>query len=361
MGRMAAILCLVVASLIGAQSVVSQEASIRNSPAEQSFRPWTAVGFSLKAPRYDNTPDIARHAAFSRILARLLDDTFREVPQACILKLSSISFPDLRLLLEVAGSSGRGFLKGCLEKIEDILKRRHFDESAFRAAAREAAQAYRIVQLETGNVSGLGKASRWPSRVRLVAEHALRRLYSDDPALHPLLSGDQLAAESNNYDAFLAWLADQRSANQLGFFPINASEAEELARWGFALSVQSIRPIPRPLNIGRFGKLHVRANIGARSVVLVRCNTALGRDCSQQLRRLFCSKTEKQIRADTPTKSDSSSSEFKCMTIDVFSLPGWIAAESDDEHAVRWLAEELVAQRLGATELVEYVVLVTTE
>jgi hypothetical protein len=340
---------------------LSQESSVRNSVGGQSFRPWVAVGFSLKAPHYDNTLDVARHAAFSRILVQLLDDTFREVAQGCHLKLSSISFPDLRLSLEAAGSSKREVLKGCLEKIEDILKRRHFDQSAFRAAGREAAQAYRIVQLETGDVSGLGKPSLWPSRVRLVAEHALRRLYADDPALQPLLSGDRLAAEGNDHDAFVAWLADQRGSNRLGFFPILAGQAEELGRWGFALSVQSIRPIPRPLNIGRFGELHLRANIGARSVVLARCNAALDRDCSQQLGRLFCFKTEKQIRADTPTKSDSSSSEFKCRTIDVFSLPGWIAAESDDEHAVRWLAEELVSRRVAATEFVEYVVLVTTE
>src|SRR5262249_24279898 len=152
--------------------------------------------------------------------------------------------------------------------------------------------------------------------------------------------------------AFAAWLARQRSSHRMGFYPVYDEAAERLDTRGLSLSQPSVRPVPRSPPIGHRGQISVRApNVAGRPFVVVRCDSVRDQACVEKFVRAFCFRTVEQIVGATAYQADMSPSALKCMPIRVLGLSGWIAAESDDEHVLAWLTEELSAQRLSTSEI----------
>jgi len=321
----------------------------------QGTRDIIIVNMALDEP---SLPDIGRHGAFTTVLARLLELVVeKQKSQLCTVS-SEVDFPDLRLSLQLAASASSA--KPCLAKIREIVLGANLSNADFSTAVGRAIDRFRPISLESGDFKG---ASLWPTRVRVVGQQALVQLYAHDPVLEPLLTMyDQLTSVENDYAGFVLWLERQRASKRVGFYP--NLDRGALSDWDGDLRTRSTRPLLRRPDIGDSGEIHVRApNVGGRSFVLVRCDSA--RDsCLDVIARAFCFKTAEQMGAAAASSQINPRASLQCRPIGVFGFAGWMIAESDDEALVRWLKDELAAKRPGSLDLdgssIEYVVLVTT-
>jgi len=323
------------------------------------------VGFMLQAPNYADPIEVGRHGTFATVLAILLENAFAvgSAP-ACTLS-AGVDFPDLQLLVIAPASAGTTVLKRCLEKIRDLLTQGSFDQRAFESAVREGARLHRPFSLEVGN---LARPDGVYTRLWVLGQESLKKLYRDDQVLRPLLGVHDLLVSVDNehgYRSFLNWFADQRRSDHFGFYPLSDRAAEQLREWDFSVSQPSTRPgLGRP-TIDSSGHLYVRApNAGGRSVVFLRCDRTRDRACDRNVIRAFCNKTLDQLLGTSSSEPANSKSLLHCRPIQVLGISGWIAIEAEDQDGLKRFCNELSLRRLHPVELdystIEYVVLVNT-
>jgi len=319
------------------------------------------VNIALEAPNYADSGEVGSHAVYSLIMAQILTNTFNQSHQRDCPAAGSIAFPDLQILLEVAGTRASAQAKACVTDLSESLKSLRPDRPNYERAVQELLKIHRPVSLETGN---LARRDLVFTRLRLLGTQVLKQLYADDPALGPLLNIDnQLEQLSRDYDGFASWFEVQQRAGSFGIYSTFVQAPRLLAEWNFPSVQIASRPIPQAVHLNQDGRLQVRAaSVGGRSLLVIRCWIEVAIGCVQSVFRALCNKPIREV-ASVPPMLDPAG-KLTCRDITIFGLGGWLDAEVDDNQTLDWLAELLRTRPTAISELdpalLDYVVLVTT-
>ena len=288
-----------------------------------------------------------------------MKDAFHKTNSPCTLTSLSADFPDLRIQLET--NEGPAGLKQCLDRARNTAVEARFAQSEFDRAIKESLRYYRPVSFESGDFT---RADLVFTRLRVVGDQALRRLYASDPVFRPLFEmHEQLTAITSDYQGFLAWIDVQRNAGGLRWHGAAPRHAQLLQELGYAISKPSQRPVLGSINADRDGSVQLRApNLKGKSFVVIRCRTEVDPTCDLTVARSVCRKSIDLIAHIIPSPLDPKSS-FTCRSVSILGLSGWLAVETSDNRAVEWLAQLLRANPAAARlepSLLDYVVLITT-